>query len=1096
MNKDSTVIDAFDYMLEEEEQQVFADRGQIDTVFIRSLNLSPYVDVEYIAGETGSSVQQVIDELGDAIFQQPELACDGDSYDITRGWTVSSSYFSGNLKDKLAIARAMNKKFPGRFKANITALKSKLPPDIDIDDIHIGLGASWIPCEEYALFARDFLELNDLPDITYNEELSRINVRASNETNASVLNTITYGVREEVSGQGEYARQYMTALDILEHTVNGRSIKIHDYIPTAGMFGSFRYEPVFNRDKTVEAQEKQQVMIDAFRNWVYKKKSRIERFEGYYNEHFVGYSVSHYDGSFLTLPGLNPDICLYKYQKDAIARILLSGTNTLLAHDVGAGKTYVMIVAAHELYRMGMSKKTLLVLPNNVLKATVDMHRLLYKDDNILVITPKDFTPAKRNEALKKIRDGSYVAVYMAYSSFDMVVMSKDYHIKKMQREITELKSAAYNSARSYEKKQLVAQAKQLSKKLSKFTAETFDSPWLTYDKLGVDTLIVDEAHNYKNIPIRTHVDNIVGMHTSGSKKCCEMLEKCRVSSRIIFATGTPLTNSMTDLFALQTYLQEGVLAYHNIKSFDRWCATFGTMETSVEVGPDANSNSLRVMTRYSTFHNLPELMSIFSQVCDFHYIPKNNGDLPAFDGYTDIVIPRNEAQIAIANELTERVEKIHNREVTRHEDNMLKVTIYGLLAGLDDRLADSKYPHPKDAKTKVDYCAENILRLYTENPGTAQVVFCDIGTPKKGFNIYDCLADTLVEVGIPRHEIAFVHDAKTESARTKLFADINSAKIRVCIGSTPKLGVGVNIQRSLIAEHHLSLVWRPSDMVQREGRIIRKGNEQDKVYIFRYITQGLYDAFGWQLLESKQKFIASFLRGTLTDRNADNIDEMVLDYADVKALAIGNDMIKKRVVAANRVERIKVNIRARQRQIQELRGVVDSSVIKIERLSKQIKNTRRDYRQYTIDKTAIPAEDRVAFGEELLDALRDNIGRRNARLFDSYQGFDVMLPADMTEEYPFVLLRSSHGNEYHCALDFEKTPLGCSRTVDYLLDHLDERADKLKEQLDTAKKQMNDALADLEEENPHIAKLEKAKRELDEIDEQIAAAREEKQVC
>lgn len=1085
----ASVIDALDLMMDYDDKayENEEEHKSADEMLIESLNKFGAVDISYIAQGAGISSEKAALELRGAIFQQPELF-DDEEYDIAKGWVVSASYLSGNAEKKLETARRMNIKYPGRFESNIEALKRIMPTALDIEEIHISLGASWIPVEEYKLFIRDFLNLREDVTVIYNEDLARFKIISTSEASDSILNTITYGVRGAQDSYGNtWTKQYLTALDIIEGTLNAKTIKVFDYIPTrANGWGNFEYEPVFNKNKTVEAQDKQKQIIDAFKDWVYSSKSRTARFEGYYNDTFVGYTFSQYDGEFLKLPDLNPEITLYKHQKDAIARVLLSSNNTLLSHDVGTGKTYEMIVSVHELKRMGLSDKNLIAVPNNVLKATVDAHTLLYKDDKILTVYPKDFTPDSRNEILAKIRDGDYVAVYMAYSSFDMIVMSKKYYVDKLSKQISELKSAAFNAKEKYEKKALERQAKALSKKLSKYVVEETECAWLTFDKLGINTLVVDEAHNYKNIPTPSRSDNIVGMSNAGSKKCREMLEKAHFVDRLIFATGTPLTNSLADLFTLQTYLQPSVLKYHNIHTFDTWVNTFGQRETTIECDVDANSTSLRTVTRFSSFHNLGELMALFSQVCDFHHMEQSEEGLPHFLGAVDLCVPKNETQAEYIRGLSERTELIRNKEVKRTEDNLLKVTTDGRKAALDIRLVDGDAMLGSGIKTKVDVCVEKVYELYQSHPDTTQIVFSDIGTPKASFNVYDCLKKRLVALGILETEIAFVHDATTESARSRLFAAMNKGQVRVVIGSTQKLGVGVNVQEKLVAIHHLSVPWRPADMIQREGRILRKGNTCEEVFVYRYITEGSFDAYSWQLLENKQRFISSFLSGTSAAREMGDIADAVLTYAEVKALAIGNPLIKKLVEVANTLERTKIASRARQRQMQELRVVIEAAPEKIAKLKKLAKIAARDFSHYMDCKEKIPNDERIAFGEELLEALKSNEGKTSERIFDEYQGFDVVLPASMVKEHAFVLLKSKNGGSYYCEMETDKTPIGCGKTLDYLLEHLKERSNKLYAQADEVKKQMREAKIDLEQDNTYLSVIEKIKAELAEIDQKL----------
>lgn len=1095
LEKSTEYVDVFDIINESTQTEgTITDTKPIDEALFDCLNRYGEVDIEYICGVSGLITEKVIESLKGTIFQNPEPFLNGEPYSLTSNWLLSSRYLSGNVRNKLSIAQKANKKYFGAFDVNIEKLSEILPQKVDIDDIHLSLGAPYIPVEEYARFIADFLKLKETPEVSFYKDLLTYKIVTTDESRKSVLNTITYGVREDYTSYGmEYSKQYLTAIDIIEQTMNAKTIKVYDYIPKGGGWNNYEYEAVLNQSKTVEAQDKQRAIIDAFKDYVYGDRARTVRFEQYYNDKLVGYTYSRYDGGFLKLSDLNPEVSLYKHQRDAVARILLSGSNLLLAHDVGTGKTYEMIVSVHELYRMGVSRKNLIVVPNNVLKATEDAHRYLYKDDNILVVYPKDFTPNNRNAILAKIRDNDYVAIYMAYSSFDMVVMSKNYYINKYSAEIKDLTTAYYNINVKHEKKAIKRKRDALKKKLEKYVREERECEWLTFDKLGITTLVVDEAHNYKNIPIQTRADSVVGMSGS-SKKCREMLEKAHFVDRLIFATGTPLTNSLADLFTFQTYLQPATLEYHKINTFDTWVNTFGQRETTIECDVDANSKKMRTMTRFSSFHNLSELMGLFSQVCDFHNLNENEGGLPVFNGYTDVCVPKNEAQRKYIADLSERTDNIRSKQVKRNEDNLLKITTDGRKAALDIRLVDSEYQYNIADISKIDVCADNVFHMYKKYPDSVQIVFSDIGTPKAKFNVYDALASKLVKLGMLRTEIAFVHDATTEAARTKLFNTMNKGQVRVVVGSTQKLGVGVNVQEKLVALHHLSVPWRPADMVQREGRILRKGNTSNEVFIYRYITEGSFDAYSWQLLENKQRFISSFLSGTSASRDMDDIADAVLTYAEVKALAIGNPLIKRRVEVANRLERIKIVSRSRQKEIQHLQYVVRTMPQEIKRYNELYEIVKADYNFYIKTRGTIANDERNAFGEELIEALKSNAGVAQDRLFDEYQGFDIILPAEMEEEKSYVIIKRKSGGIYRCAMDLEnKTPLGVTKSIDAALEHISVVMNNYLNNKNISQKRLDEAKEDIEKGNPHFAEIDRIKQELAEIDTELESVMDEK---
>ncbi len=1058
-----------------EDEEVLLDEdlqgASSDEVLVACLNQLGRVDLELMSAASGKSCEELIADLrGSAIFQDPAEFEFKEEWEMTRGWVYKARYCSGNLREKLEIAKAQNRRFPGLFDCNIRVLERLIPTSLSLTDIHVLPGAPWMPADLVASFAKELLNLKVAPSVIFNDKLCTWNITAPEEAGSSVANTMTYGTSR------------IHALKILEHTMNNKTVKLFDYYPT---MTANKYDRVFNREATLEALEKEKEILREFRKWIYGEKDRIRRLEESYNDVLVGFGVGVYDGSFLKFPDLNPKITFFEHQRNAIARILLSAEHVLLAHDVGTGKTYEICAGVHELYRMKLSRKNLVVVPNNVLKETVKAHKLLYPKDKILPIYSKDFTPAKRAEILRKMRDEDNVAIYMAYSSFDMIVMSKSYWVKNMTDEIQKLRSAIACTINTAEKKMLERQKEHLSKKLMAYITEAEDTPWLPFDKIGIETLVVDEAHNYKNIPLQSRADNIVGMHCQGSRKCKEMLEKSKVVKKLIFATGTPLTNSLSDLFVLQTYLQPDELKFRGIATFDMWVNTFGgERETNVEV--DVDSKQVRAVTRFNTFHNLTELMSLFSTVCDFHHLEENADEIPKFNGYRDVCVPKNKAQADYIQSLSERTDLIRTHQVKRTEDNLLKVTTDGRKCALDIRLVDPQTYIPPREKTKINACSEEVWKLYCANPNTCQIVFSDIGTPKAAFNVYDALRFDLICRGIPEEEIAFVHDATSESARAKLFSAINAGTVRVVIGSTAKLGVGVNVQERLIALHHLSVPWRPADMVQREGRILRRGNTCKEVQIYRYVTEGSFDSYSWQLLENKQRFISSFLSGTSATRDADDVADVVLNYAEIKALAIGNPLIKKRVETANFLERTRIACRHRQRQMLDLQSVVEHVPAELERLSRLLEITKADAEDYAQNREVIPMDERCAFGEELLEAVLDNELYGEERLFDTYQGFSIYLPAGMDLKHPYVFVRSRNGGAYRLEMETDK-PLGCAMRIDHLMDGFSLRIESIKQQLEHARKRQTEAKFDLEKGNPYVAKVEELERELEQLDRRLA---------
>ncbi len=1034
---------------------------------IECVNTCGRVDIGLMEEMSGIRAGELISELeGSAIFQDPAVFEGREEWDPYTGWLLRAQYCRGNILKKVEDAEKARERFPGHFAPNAEELRKLLPSTLVLESVHVSLGATWVPAEMYSEFIRELLHMSTYAYVSYNRELAVWKIDPPMEAKDSVYNNFTYGTAD------------LSAIKIIEQTMNAKTVRVYDY--------SYSYradsERRVDRSATLAAQEKQRAIIDEFSKWVYKDVIRKRQLEELYNDAFVGYASSAYDGSFLTFPGMNPEVTLYPHQRNAIARILLSGQNVLLSHDVGTGKTYEIIASVHELKRMGLSGKNLVVVPNPVLKATVDAHRYLYPEDDILVIYPRNFTPKDRARVLERVRDEDHVAVYMAYSSFDMIVMSKDYWIDKWQRELRALRKAIANAECAAEQGQLKREEKVLSRKLANYAVEARDTPWPTFDDLGIDTLVVDEAHNYKNIPLYSRTENIVGMHGSGSRKCVEMLEKAHSVRHLVMATGTPLTNSLADLFVMQTYLQPQELRFREIDSFDMWINCFGERETNFEI--DVDTNGLREMTRFSTFHNLTELMGLFSSVCDFHHSATGDSELPRFRGYTDVRVPRSRAQTDYIRDLAKRTEKIRAGIVGRTEDNLLKITTDGRKCALDVRLVGLESEGVYSSKVGV--CSREIMDLYHRYPGCCQIVFCDIGTPKSAFNVYNSLKDRLVSAGVREQEIAFVHDAVSEAARAKLFLAMNRGMLRVVIGSTAKLGIGVNVQERLIAVHHLSVPWRPADMVQREGRIIRPGNTCPEVFIYRYITEGSFDAYSWQLLENKQRFISSFLSGTYSGREMEDIADAVLSYAEVKALAIGNPLIKNRVETANLLERAKIASRQRQKQLISLRTVLENAPWRMQKVEDSIAAVQADMAFYARSRGRVRLSEREAFGEELIEALRDNVMEARERVFDEYQGFTIVLPAGMAADRPHVLVRRQGGGSYYLEMDTER-PLGCAKKIDALLEGFGDRLEALGRQRALIENQVVDAKADIERGNPFEERIDILTAQLAEIDKKLS---------
>ena len=1047
-----------------------AENGKKDSLaaLVTCLNTKGCIDLNWMEAFSGLPADRLRELLEGAIYQKPE------SYDLSRseyeGWVLRAQYLSGNIKRKLETARRLNRKYCGLFEANVLALESVLPGTVELDEIGFGIGSPWIPEKYYSLFAMELLGLYDLPDIHYYPSLGQWKISSFMGLRINTVNNVyTYGTKR------------ICALKILEDTLNGKSLKIYDEVPRPDRKSGTAN--ILNENETLAAQEKQELLQTAFREWVRKDDSRIRQLEEIFYDNYACNVGGRYRGSFLELPGLcTEQFTPYPHQKDAVARIILE-KDVLLNHKVGSGKTYVIIMGIHERKRLGLSDKNLIVVPNNVLEAFERMHRQIYPQDNILVLHPEDFRPENRGPMLERIRDEDLTCAYMPFSSFERLGMSRQYKLEKQTQQIRTCRSKAAGTSDTWEKNRLEALASRLSRELAEMQEKLPPDEYLAFDELGITTLVVDEAHSFKNITLNTRTDGIVGMHARGSKKCDEMLEKAAFvraqGGGVVFSTGTPLTNSISDLFVLQYFLQPEQLEFLHLDHFDEWLNNFAARQTGFEV--DVDSRSYRIRTRFSSFHNIPELMSLFANVCDFYLEDDETMGLPESDGYVDVVVPKSPEQKAYIDDLVTRTEKIRQKLVRGTEDNLLKVTHDGRGAGLDIRLVD-KTAAPDPEGTKVYACAGKVYELWKEYPGTSQLVFCDQGTPKQGFNVYDELKKILNTMGIPEQEIAFVHEAATDVRRRRLFREVNQASVRILIGSTAKLGIGVNVQENLIGIHHLDIPWKPSDIVQREGRLIRQGNKNNRVFRFRYITAGTFDAYSWQLLENKQRFISQFMNNHLTGRDVRDIDDMVLSYAEVKALSVGDPLLKQRIDTSNELERLKIRCRQRETELKKLENVMQSTPKILERLKQRILCLEKDREYFLANREKLNKEDRKSFGEEALEALAGNVMMEKERLFDVVHGFSVILPAYMKQERPRFLLEGISGTRYEADMRDAKAG-GCLQRIEYLLMHLDERIRSAQEETARAKAMSAQAAREFEKGNSYTAQVSRVSRKLLDID-------------
>lgn len=1047
----------------------------IPDALIMSLSNLGRVDIEYISSVTGEDCKTIICALKGSIYQNPDTW--GECF--YKGWETADEYLSGNLMRKWHTAQKANAEYKGYFKDNIRALKKILPDTVAAKDIYITLGSPWVPIDIIDDFITHILNLkNNSYSGTKHDELTgtwKIPQKSDYRYRCSVAATHTYGTSR------------MPVLYILERTLNMKTVAVTDEVichtNTSGV------KRVINKSETVLALEKQQKMIKAFQRWVWNDDKRKERLEIIFENNFSCVRRRIFDGSFLDFPKMSPSVNLYPHQKNAVARILFS-PNTLLAHDVGSGKTYIMIAAGMELKRMGLSRKNLYVVPNNIVGQWEKLFSVMYPDCKLLCVEPKNFTPTKREAVLEQIRDKDFDGIIMAYSCFEQIPLSKDFYTEQLQETLDKISELASNTNKATSK---LERKKEAVRKALSTLELAMDNMYDTvyFDELGITRLFVDEAHNYKNVPIETKVDKVLGISSKGSKKCRDMMDKVRLVQKqnngggVVMATGTPITNSITDAFVMQKYLQSGELGMLDLQSFDSWIGMFAERVTEFEI--DVDTSSYRLATRFAKFHNLPELTALLSSIADFHQVDSSVG-IPDFDGYKDALISKTSEFTAYLDDISARAELVRKGIVSRSDDNMLKITTDGRKAALDIRLVEPNTSFTY--QSKVARCAENVFDIYceTQSDKSTQLIFCDSSTPKSGFNVYDDVKRLLICMGVTSEEIAFIHDAGTESKREKLFSKLRSGNVRILIGSTFKLGLGVNIQNKLIALHHLDVPWRPADMTQREGRILRQGNENKKVYIYRYITEGSFDAYSWQLLEIKQRFISGLLSGSLTERSGSDIESTVLDYAEVKALAVGNPLIKERVETANELTRylalqrkaIDNHIRM-EKELMELPARIKHQKELIEKCECDIEFYRSNRKEYS-------NEERKDIRQKLFSAVKGNVLMRNETPSITYQGFQIVLPANMTAEKPYIWLQKN-GIYY---VELGDTEIGGLIRIDNYLDSLDKQLEKLNEGLTNLCGRQDALKVEITKKEDYVDRIEKIKQRLEKLDKKLGVDKNE----
>ena len=886
-----------------------AERACVDLGFMASL----------MGG--GDKIPQVVEDLKGVIFKDPNTGSfdiDGDAVDWYKGWQTADEYLSGNVREKLADAKRAAKTDPA-FQANVEALEQVQPTDLNASEISVRLGSTWLPPDVVEQFVFELLD-------TSASCQEKIHVHFSRYTGAWNVEGKSVD-RVNVKADSTYGTTRINAYKIIEDTLNLRDVRIFDYIQDR----DGKKVAVLNKKETAIAQGKQELIKQAFQDWIWKDPARRERLTTLYNVQFNSLRPREYDGSHISFVGMNPEITLRKHQRDAIARILYGG-NTLLGHVVGAGKTWEMAAAAQESKRLGLCQKSLFVVPNHLTEQWAAEYLQLYPSANILVATKKDFETKNRKRFCGRIATGDYDAIIIGHSQFEKIPMSVERQRFTLEQQLDEIAlgiaELKAQKGENFSVKQLAKTRKDIREKLARLNDQSRKDDVVTFEELGVDRIFIDEAHYYKNLASFSKMRNVGGISQTEAQKSSDLYMKCRYLDEltegrgVIFATGTPISNTMVELYTMQKYLQYETLRRQGLLHFDAWASTFGETVTAIELAPEGTG--YRAKTRFARFHNLPELMAMFKEVADIQTADMLNLPVPKAVYHT-ISLKPSELQRQMVAALAERAEKVRNREVRSDQDNMLLITNDGRKLALDQRLTNPLLP---DSETsKVNACADNVFEIWqnTADQRSAQMIFCDLSTPGKerpiemaetepgafemaSFqNLYDDLCDKLIAKGIPTEEIAYVHSANTEAKKKELFGKVRSGQIRVLIGSTQKMGAGTNVQHKLIALHHLDCPWRPSDLQQREGRIIRQKNENDEVDIYTYVTEDTFDSYLYQLVESKQKFIGQIMTSKSPARSVEDIDETALSYAEIKALCAGDERIKEKMDLDIDVQRLKL---------------------------------------------------------------------------------------------------------------------------------------------------------------------------------------------
>ena len=1057
---------------------------------IVSLSEKARVDITFMQKLCNMDMDKMLKDLEGEIFNVPE-------YGEPNHWVTADEYLSGNVREKLKIAEHFAET-DERFNVNVKYLKEVQPKDLNASEISVRLGSTWIPPEDIKVFIEYLLNPSNYAcqniNVHYNEATSEWWIEGKNYDKYNIKATNTYG-----TGRA-------SAYKIIEDSLNLKDTRIYDYYEDE----NGKKVAELNKKETAIAQAKQEQIKLAFEEWIWKDPERRERLTKVYNERFNSIRPREYDGSHISFDGMNPEITLRKHQVNAIARILYGG-NTLLAHEVGAGKTFEMVAAAMESKRLGLCNKSLFVVPNHIVEQFGQEFLQLYPSANVLVTTKKDFETANRKKFCSRIATGDYDAIIISHSQFEKIPMSVERQVTIIQKQIEDItlgiQDLKNNNGERFSIKQMEKTKKSLETRLAKLNDTSRKDDVVTFEELGVDRIFVDEAHYYKNLFLYTKMRNVGGIAQTEAQKSSDLFMKCRYLDEltggkgVIFATGTPISNSMVELYTMQRYLQYGELEKRHLQQFDAWASTFGETVTAIELSPEGTG--YRAKTRFAKFFNLPELMALFKEVADIQTSEMLNLPVPKAN-YHNVVIEPSEIQKELVKDLSKRAEKIRNRMVDSSVDNMLKITNDGRKLALDQRLTNDMLEDFEHSK--VATCADNIYSIWdkTSEDKSAQLVFCDLSTPHNDgkFNVYDDLKTKLIDRGIPEEEIAFIHDANTDARKQDLFNKVRRGQVRVLIGSTQKMGAGTNCQDRLIALHDLDCPWRPSDLIQRSGRIIRQGNKNPEVDIYRYVTEGTFDAYLYQLVENKQRFISQIMTSKTPVRFAEDIDETALSYAEIKALAAGNPDIIEKTELDTQVAKLKL---LKQNYLSE-KYELEDKVIKyypneIKRLENRIEDMKEDIEVFnnnntpdnSFDKMNIKGTDfteRKEAGEKIIEICKSMTNPEPLEIGE-YKGFKIILSFDTMDRKFYASMKNNLSYKTELGSD----PSGNITRIDNVLNGIETRLSSVENNLEDTKKNYESAKKEIEKPFPQEEELKTKSKRLDELNIKLNLNNKDKEI-